>query len=178
MSDSRALELGVDNVNIVLTGFMGTGKTTVGQRLAKRLGRQWVDTDRVIVERHGPIAELFATKGENVFRDIERAVAVELAAISGLVISTGGGTLIDPAAAAALTATGRVFCLVADPDEILRRVHRSDRPLLTGEDLEANLSRLLDERAIHYLAFTQIETTGRTVNEVVEAICLSLQTPD
>jgi shikimate kinase len=81
--------------NVVLTGFMGTGKTTVGRLLAERLGYGFVDTDALIVARHGPIAEIFAGRGEGEFRRLEAEVAAELADRTGLVIATGGRMLLD-----------------------------------------------------------------------------------
>ena len=96
--------------NVVLTGFMGTGKSTVGRLLAERLGYEFVDTDQLIVERYGPIPEIFATDGEAAFRAYEREVAGELAERQGLVIATGGRALpksgSDGAAYPWLTALG------------------------------------------------------------------------
>ncbi|NDH77107.1 MAG: hypothetical protein EBY52_10315, partial [Actinobacteria bacterium] len=83
--------------NIVLTGFMGSGKSSVGSALAALLGRRFIDTDAVIVERHGPIPTIFAEHGEATFRMHERELADELADETALVVSTGGGMLIDPA---------------------------------------------------------------------------------
>src|SRR5690606_6565646 len=100
--------------NVVLTGFMGTGKTTVGRLLAERLGFEFVDTDALITERHGPIPEIFARDGEAAFRQFERALAAELAERSGLVVSTGGRLMLDPASAAALGNGAAVFCLTAE----------------------------------------------------------------
>ena len=77
--------------NLVLTGFMGTGKTTVGRILADRLGYGFVDTDEVIESRAGPIPEIFDRDGEEAFREMERSVARELSGRTGLVIATGGG---------------------------------------------------------------------------------------
>src|SRR6187399_1176730 len=91
-----------DGRNIVLTGFMGTGKTTVGRLLAARLGYEFVDTDEAIVERHGEIADIFRTRGEEAFRQIERQLAAELASRERLVISTGGRMMLDPDNVAAL----------------------------------------------------------------------------
>jgi shikimate kinase len=82
--------------NLILTGFMGTGKTTVGRLVAQKLGREFIDTDIVIEERHGPIDAIFNSQGESAFRDIERALAHELGQRTGLVIATGGRMLIDP----------------------------------------------------------------------------------
>ena len=96
-----------DRRNVVLTGFMGTGKTTVGRLLADELGYEFVDTDELIEQRHGSIADLFATRGEEAFRELERDVAAELARRSGLVVSTGGRMMLDPANVRALSASGQ-----------------------------------------------------------------------
>ncbi len=126
-----------DRDNVVLTGFMGTGKTTVGRLLAERLGFEFVDTDHLIEADHGPIPLIFAEQGEAAFRAIESAVAVELAGRHSLVIATGGRLMLDEANAAALTATGRTFCLTAPTSVILERVlgdGTTHRPLLDGDD--------------------------------------------
>ena len=161
-------------MNVVLTGFMGTGKTTVGRLLAARLGYELVDTDAVIVERHGPIPAIFAERGEEAFRAIERSVAAELAQRSGLVVSTGGRMLLDPANAAALGATGRVFCLTATVDTIVGRVapdgDAAGRPLLAGGDVRERITALLADRAAGYAAFEQVVTDGRTPDEIVDDI--------
>ena len=125
-----------DSRNIVLTGFMGTGKTTVGRLLAQQLGYEFVDTDQIIEERHGKIGDLFRSAGEEAFRRIERELASELADRERLVIATGGRMMLDPQNVASLSRNGRVFCLVATPDEIFDRVvhdsSRVERPLLVG----------------------------------------------
>ena len=121
--------------NVVLTGFMGTGKTTVGRLLAELLGYEFVDTDEVIEQRYGPIETIFRERGESAFRTIEREVAAELAGADRRVISTGGGMMLDPVIAESLGAGARVFCLVASPDTIVARVlNGPDRPLLAGPD--------------------------------------------
>ena len=130
--------IGSDSRNIVLTGFMGTGKTTVGRLLAERLGYEFVDTDSLIEQRHGTIAEIFRSRGEDAFRQIERELAAELGDRQGLVISTGGRLMLDPRNVASLSRNGRVFCLVATPDEILDRIVKDEagieRPLLSVPD--------------------------------------------
>ena len=152
--------------NIVLTGFMGTGKTTVGRLLAQRLGRSFVDTDQLIEERHGSIPEIFAERGEVGFRAIEQDLAREVAAARGLVVSTGGRMMLDPANEAALGSTGTVFCLTAPARVILHRVlhDRSpiERPLLTGDDPAARITELLAERTPLYRRFTQVATENRS----------------
>lgn len=161
-------------MNVVLTGFMGTGKTTVGRLLAARLGYELVDTDAVIVERHGPIPAIFAERGEEAFRAIERSVAAELAQRSGLVVSTGGRMLLDQANATALGATGRVFCLTATVDTIVGRVapdgDATGRPLLAGGDVRERITALLVERAAGYAAFEQVVTDGRTPDEIADDV--------
>ena len=163
----------------MLTGFMGSGKTTVGQLIARELGWTFVDTDDVIVARHGPIDAIFAEQGEDAFRAFEREVAAEVAPSLHHVIATGGRMLLDPANANALTATGRVFCLVADADEIIRRLQADIdgpvRPLLSGEDPAAAVARLLDERASGYGQFEQVRTVGRSPQDIVTDIIKRLE---
>ena len=148
--------------NLILTGFMGTGKTTVGRLVAEKLGREFVDTDLVIEERHGPIQEIFDRQGEWGFRDIERALAAELGQQKGLVIATGGRMLLDPENFRVLSENGRIFCLVASPDEIYQRVasdsSRVNRPLLEVADPKQRIIELLDERGPDYARFTQLTT--------------------
>ena len=148
--------------NLILTGFMGTGKTTVGRLVAEKLGREFVDTDLVIEERHGPIQEIFDRQGESGFRDIERALAAELGRRKGIVIATGGRMLLDPENLKVLSENGRIFCLVATPEEIYHRVagdsSRVHRPLLDVEDPEQRIIELLDERGPDYARFTQLMT--------------------
>ena len=160
--------------NVVLTGFMGTGKTTVGRLLAELLGYEFVDTDQLIEQRHGSIPEIFRESGEGEFRRLERAVADELAERRQLVISTGGRLLLDAVNAARLTATGAVFCLTASVDTILDRVASDDpaaeRPLLAGDDARGRITELLAERAEAYARFEQIDTGGRAPAELAAEI--------
>jgi shikimate kinase len=153
--------MSLDN-NLILTGFMGTGKTTVGRLVAEKLGREFIDTDLVIEERHGPIQEIFDRQGESAFRDIERALALELGQRRSLVIATGGRMLLDPENLRVLSENGRIFCLVASPDEIYDRVagdsSRVNRPLLDVEDPMQRIIELLDERGPDYARFTQLTT--------------------
>jgi len=165
--------------NIVLTGFMGTGKSTVGQLLADELHFEWIDTDALIESRYGSIAEMFAANGEEAFRDIESAVAAELAASSGLVISSGGRMMLDPANAALFRDRARVFCLTATAAEVLRRVAAqggSPRPLLAGDHPADRIAALLEERAFAYGQFEQIATDGMSPEEVVHELLRRLAT--
>jgi shikimate kinase / 3-dehydroquinate synthase len=147
---------------LVLTGFMGTGKTTVGNELALKLDMEFVDTDALIESRHGPISRIFEERGEAEFRSIERSVAVELGDKKGLVIATGGGMILDAENFRALSRNGRIFCLVATPDEIHSRVtndkSRGDRPLLQVEDPRQRIIEMMTEREGDYLRFPQLTT--------------------
>ena len=132
---------------------MGTGKTAVGRALAAALDAEFVDTDEVIEQRHGPIPRIFVDQGEAAFRALEAALAEELAAGSGRVISTGGGMLLADSVAQRLGSTGRIFCLVASPETILARVQADrsgERPLLDVDDPARRIAQLLGERATRY----------------------------
>ncbi len=164
--------------NVVLTGFMGTGKSTVGRLLAAELGREFVDTDDLIVERHGQIAEIFADHGEAHFRSLERSLAEELSGREDLVVATGGGMLLQEGLRDAF-GTGRFFCLTAASDVIVARVLADEsgvvRPLLAGPDAKANVTRLLAERAARYRDFEQVETDGLLPAEVAAEILRRLR---
>jgi shikimate kinase len=164
--------------NVVMTGFMATGKSTVGRLLAERLGFDFVDTDAVIEARHGPIPRIFAEHGEAEFRRLERELAAELAGQRRLVIATGGGMLVDPVNADALCATGSVVCLTATVDTVIDRVLADGvdgRPLLagsglTGSDLTGRIGRLYAEREAAYRRFVQVSTDRRTPVDVCDAV--------
>ena len=159
--------------NIILTGFMGTGKTTVGKEVAKRLGRQFVDLDDLIAERAGkPIPDIFAQDGEPAFRDLESAVCQELREPAGLVIATGGGAALNPANRAALEAGGGVICLDAAPAAIVRRLAGGNgRPLLVGPDRHARVAELLSQRADAYAALPlHLDTTGLSIPAAAERV--------
>jgi shikimate kinase len=164
--------------NIILTGFMGTGKTTVGRTLAAELGYEFVDTDVLIESRIGmSIAEFFREQGEAAFRKIESELAQELSHRQGLVISTGGRMMLDPTNALALSKTGLVFCLVAAPEEILQRVSGDGnvRPLLQGPDSLEQIVELLEQRAEGYKRFPQIETTGKLPQTIAHELAERVQ---
>lgn len=156
--------------NIILTGFMATGKTTVGKRLAAQLGYRFVDTDRLIETRSGmTVPEIFERQGEAVFRALEAEVARDLGARQGLVIATGGRLMLDADNAAALGKRALVFCLVTTPDEIIARVAADPgvaRPMLAGPDPMARLLALIREREGGYRRFPQVDTTGKTPAQV------------
>jgi shikimate kinase/3-dehydroquinate synthase len=161
--------------NIVLTGFMGSGKTTIGQEVARRLDRPFVDMDAEIETRAGKfIPRIFAEDGEAAFRQMEAALCEELSTQAGLVIATGGGTLVDPANRALMMGSGAVVCLTCDVDEILRRLDRGgnpDRPLLDVADPCVEIERLLAVRREAYEAIPwQVDTTALSVAEAAARV--------
>jgi shikimate kinase len=166
-------------LNIVLVGFMGTGKSAVGAHLAQALGWPFVDTDVVVEARAGcRIAEIFARAGEPGFREQESAVVAEAAAQDRVVIATGGGVLGRDENVNRLKANGRLVCLTARPEVILERTHPwGDRPLLgTASDPRQAVERLLRDRAPHYaLADLTIDTSDLTVEEVAARVLAGLK---
>jgi shikimate kinase len=166
--------------NIVLTGFMGTGKTTVGRQLSARLAYSFVDTDDLIAARDGrSIAEIFRQAGEAAFRRWESSISPELAGQQGLVIATGGRLMLDPSNARALGHNAHVFCLTAAPQEIVARLLNDGgvRPLLDVPDPAGQVQALLAQRAKKYGQFQQIQTDGKSIEEVTEEIvkCISVK---
>ncbi len=157
------------SASIILTGFMGTGKSSVGREIARRLGRPFVDMDDEIERRVGKtIANLFAEDGEAKFREIESNLCSELSRRDGLVIATGGGTLVNAENRRRMLVCGPLFCLTADIETILTRLAAAnDRPLLNVADRRAEIVRLLDQRRDAYAAIPrQIDTTYLTVDEI------------
>ncbi|MCX6028756.1 MAG: 3-dehydroquinate synthase [Chloroflexi bacterium] len=159
--------------NIILTGFMGTGKTAVGREVAERLGRPFVDLDVRIVERAGKsIPAIFAEDGEPAFRALEATLCQKLRQPAGLVIATGGGAVLDPANREALAAGGVLICLDADPDTILARLAGAeDRPLLADPDRRARIATLLAQRAEAYAAIPHhLDTTHLSITAAAERV--------
>ena len=159
--------------NIILVGFMGTGKTTIGRALADQLKRNFVDMDIELEARAGkPIARIFAEDGEPVFRRMERDLVVELARQGNLVIAAGGGIVLNPDNIRDFSATSHVICLMAAPDEILRRVSGfSHRPLLEQGDKAGRIRKLLMARQPFYDTIpAQVDTTGKNIDEVVAQV--------
>ncbi|MCY4070295.1 MAG: 3-dehydroquinate synthase [Chloroflexi bacterium] len=157
--------------NIVITGFMGTGKSTVGKLVAAKLERQFVDMDLVIEERFGlPIPEIFGRHGEALFRTVERGLAHELSTQSGLVIATGGGALVPEEMRDLMGRTGKLICLNADQTEISARLSEAD-----NRPLASNWQALFEQRQSAYARIpNQIETSGKTIEAIaceIVAMC-------
>jgi len=161
--------------HLVLVGLMGAGKSTVGARCANRLGRAFVDTDELVVAMAGmPFDDIWAAEGEQGFRVRERAaVADAVASPVPLVISCGGGAVLDADNRRRLRATGVVVLLDATPEALASRLTYDDsRPLLRSGDRTATLERLRAQRAPAYeaAAHATVDTAGRTIDEVADAV--------
>ena len=159
------------NRNIILTGFMATGKSSVGRRLADRLGYDFLDLDTLIAAEAGmPIAQVFATQGEAAFRAMEARMVERVAGRKGCIVATGGGTIVDQRNLEALKRSGVVIALTANPEIIQSRIGGGeDRPMLRGGGMRERVRRLLDERAAAYArADLTVDTSDRTVDEVVD----------
>lgn len=166
--------------NVILAGFMGTGKSTVGRLLAKALRRRYVDTDHEIERRAGlRVSEIFEQRGERAFRDLETEVAREMKSRRRCVISTGGGFMVRPENLKAAREAGEVILLEATPEEIWERVrHAKHRPLLQTEDPRGRIETLLSERAPAYGAIERkIATGGKSpaavAREILELLAAS-----
>ncbi|MBW7474224.1 shikimate kinase [Paenibacillus oenotherae] len=159
--------------HIVLIGFMGTGKSTVSQLLAERLGCEAVDVDAVIIDRAGmPIPEIFATKGEAAFREAETEALSEVLGRERLqVIATGGGAVLAQQNRELMLKFGFVVNLYASADLIVSRVSQdTSRPLLQG-DVRGRVYKLLEDRKHAYdFAHCTIDTEQLTPSEVADAI--------
>lgn len=162
--------------NVVLVGLSGSGKSTVGRLLARRLGWRFVDTDREIERREGKIVQaIFRDAGEPAFRGIEAGVIREVCSKTHQVIATGGGAVVDASNRAQLLSGNLVIWLETAPSTLAKRlahtVNHEPRPLLAGDDLATTLATLEQSRAPHYrCAHRTVRTDERTPREVADAI--------
>jgi len=173
MNTNSLSAFGRPSANLVLTGFMGTGKSAVGREVAHRLGLEFVDMDETIEERSSmSISEIFSQHGESEFRNRESALCQELRGRHGLVIATGGGALLYAANRELMESNSLVVCLTCDEEALLRRLRESsDRPLLEGRDRVGEIRRLLAERRDAYQAMeAQLDTTGKTISDVATEV--------
>jgi shikimate kinase len=158
---------------IFLTGMMGSGKSAVGEALARRLGAPFLDVDRMVEDRAGkPVALVFADEGEAAFRRLERAALEAIPAKTACVVATGGGAVMDPANRGTMKAKGVIIHLRVDVDEALRRIGETgDRPLLAGGEPRARWLEIVAARAAAYAAAdAAFETTGRSAEEAAAEI--------
>lgn len=163
------------NHNIVLIGYMGSGKSTAAKELHIKTGMEVIDTDAAIVKEQGrSINEIFQTDGETTFRELETELLRGLSeGSSEYILSTGGGMPVREENRTILKTLGTVFFLKAETDTILERVKEdTQRPLLQGVDQRTKISAMLKERTPMYelAADHVIETDGKTIEEVVSEI--------
>ncbi len=159
--------------NLILVGFMGSGKSTVGKWVADRLGVSFVDMDALIERRVGKsISEIFTTEGEANFRQLERALAQELAAGKDQVIAAGGGAVLDPENIRDFQQTGVVVALLVTANAARARTKtQRHRPLLEGANRWLELRRLHKERAPLYDAIPlRVDTTDKGIESVVTEV--------
>lgn len=161
---------GADPLTLVLVGPMGAGKTSVGRRVARRLGVAFIDTDKRIVAAHGPIAGIFEAHGEAHFRALERAAVAEALAEGG-VISLGGGAVTE-AATRELLAEHPVVFLTVSPDAVADRLRGSNRPLLAGEDPLERWKKIFEERRGWYaeVSSATFDTSRRPMQKIADEI--------
>ncbi len=165
-----------DQRNLVLTGLMGSGKSTVGPLVAKNLEREFIDTDDYIDEIFGPTASIFShSDGDIRFRLIEEKVARDLSSRDNLVIATGGRFMINQTNIDTIIGTGYVICLTADLSVIVNRLLSSSaetfRPRFTkATDKYALIEELRRQSKPYYSQFFQLQTTGSSPSEVARKV--------
>jgi shikimate kinase len=164
--------LDTNSRNIVITGFMGTGKTTVAPLVAGKLGRAYIETDEEIVRHAGkPIPEIFAEQGEPAFRQLEYEMCEHIAAQRNLVVSTGGGMLIADRARDLMVKSAFVVCLNAPPDVIEQRISGD-----AGRPLSGQWRELLAKRQPIYARIPyQVDTTGKLPEQIAQEIIVLWQ---
>ena len=159
--------------NLVLVGFMGSGKSCIGRKTARALDFQFVDTDELIERRMGKtVSDIFARYGETFFRDLEKHVMREFAGRSRLVIATGGGSVLADENWGSWRRNGIIILLHVDAETAHQRTrHHAHRPLLQGTDALVRIKTLLAQRANRYTkADSAVDTVGRTCDEVVDLV--------
>jgi shikimate kinase len=166
-------------LSIIFVGLPGSGKTTIGRQLARRLGQPFVDSDHEIEHRLGcSIREFFVREGEDSFRDLEQQVIDELTQTQQGVIATGGGAVLREANRRHMHERGQVIYLRSTPEDVFRRVrHDTARPLLQVDDPLSRLRTLFEARDPLYreAAHFVIETGRPSVAMLVNMICMQLE---
>ncbi|MBQ1867451.1 MULTISPECIES: shikimate kinase [Selenomonas] len=168
--------------NVILIGFMGTGKTSTGKMLASKLGCAFIDMDQKIEEEAGMcIPDIFAQKGEAHFRQLEKDLVERLSARRNAVISTGGGTVKNPDNVAAFKKSGIIICLSASVDAVLERTKRhGTRPVLDqadqGDRRKAVESLMAERKDLYKQADFTVDTSDLSPLQVVDVIVRFLKT--
>jgi len=159
--------------NIVLLGFMGTGKTVISKKISEETGMQYVSTDEMITKTEGiPINEIFTTKGETYFREIEKNVVRNVSLLDNVVIDAGGGVVKDLENIKNLRMKAVLISLWAKPEDIYRRTRPyNHRPLINVSDPQKKIKELLEKRKPLYdMADYHVNTSSVNINEAVQSI--------
>ncbi len=162
--------------NVILCGFMGCGKSTVGTLLAEKLNFSFVDSDKVIEQREKmTVNEIFLNHGEEYFRAIETAVINELCKLDSVVIATGGGAILNPKNAEALRQSGTVFFLDVTPETVLERLKNdTSRPLLQRKDKESAIRELMNIRKPKYIQNSHFTVDGNRQHDAISEDIIEL----
>jgi shikimate kinase len=170
---------------IYLTGFMASGKSTIGPILANTLGFEFADVDRLVEARVGKsVKEIFRDEGERLFRDVERQIIDEVSKRDHHVISLGGGTVVDPKNFEQVKSSGILVYLHSSPEHLLKRLqYKTDRPVLSDDEGERLSPEALRDRVLHLYearepiyaqahlrVFTDDKKVGVTVDEIVRKL--------
>ncbi len=164
---------GGEKRNIILCGFMATGKSSVGRRLSEMVGYDFLDMDAAIEAEEGmPIPQIFSTRGEPAFRALESRMVERIAGQSRCVVATGGGTVVNPRNLEILKRSGVVINLTADIDTLLQRIGSGDdRPMLWEGDRIERIRTLKEQRAQAYAqADIVLDTSSLSIDEVAQRI--------
>lgn len=160
--------------NIYLIGFMGVGKSAVSRKLHEKTGWETVDTDQLIEQKEGmEISEIFAQKGEDYFRKVERDVVKSLTGKSRMIVACGGGVATKEINQSEIKKGGTVVLLSASPQTILERVSRNNRrPLLEGKKTVEDIQRFLDERTPSYkkCADYTVDVDNKNLSKIADEI--------
>ena len=158
--------------NIVLVGFMGSGKSLTSNKLAGALNRKIVSTDKLIEQRERrTITNIFRDSGEAYFRQIEKETVKQVSEQTGIIIDCGGGVVLDPENVENLKKNGRVFYLSAPPERIYSNIKsQKHRPLLNVEDPQAKIGELLQARKPYYEKADIVIDADKSINQIAEDI--------
>ncbi|MGE5630385.1 MAG: shikimate kinase [Caulobacteraceae bacterium] len=163
--------------NVVLIGFMGTGKSTIGRLVAEKLNRTFLDSDKMIEKETGTtINNIFSSYGESYFREIESKVIHRISQQDNCVIATGGGVVLSPDNMKHLRENGIIICLKAKPEIIYERTKNAgSRPLLNVENPASAIEKKLNERKDLYIGDLVLDTScidaGEAADRIVSFVC-------
>ncbi len=168
----------LQNSNLILIGFMGTGKSTIALQLSQKLSLPFFEMDQLIVEKEGKeIPKIFEESGESYFRDLETSLLKKILSKNGSIISCGGGIVLRNENIHEMKNHGTVILLTATPETILQRVqHNNSRPVLNGKKNIHDISKLMEERQDKYMQAADIiiSTDSKNLSQICHEILESL----